>query len=31
VVGLEGMIVEAEADTTQGFPGMDFPIPAAWL
>ena len=27
VVGLEGVIVEVEVDTTQGFPGMDTPRP----
>ena len=27
VVGLEGVIVEVEVDTTQGFPGMDTPCP----
>jgi hypothetical protein len=27
VVGLEGVIVEVEVDTTQGFPGMDIPCP----
>jgi len=27
VVGLEGVIVEVEVDTTQGFPGMDISCP----
>ena len=27
VVGLEGVIVEVETDTTQGWPGMDTPCP----
>jgi hypothetical protein len=27
VVGLEGVIVEVEVDTTQGFPGMDNTVP----